>query len=201
MRSLFFSSLILLPCIGLAACDDDSTDPDGTGGTGGGGAPATSTSTSSAGGPTTGASTSDAATTSTEIPDPVSSIGANVTDATFGANCQPVVGPDPIQGSIEVTYQNTGTAPGSIPLTEVELMIGGPSNLFVFTMDPDESGTLAAQETKMVTHTKVADSTTPNAADVCNHCGQTAYVTVRWLNEMGIPLEQTVEVETFGCVL
>ncbi len=110
-----------------------------------------------------------------------------ITGSQLYINCMPIVGPDPVNGSFQVSYDNTaGTAAGQTKVTSVVLSLSkGPSNLdWTFKVTPDGSGTVNAGATSVVQHQKTAGSGTGSGGSgaPCTFCGGSATLKVQWDN-------------------
>lgn len=161
---------LLTGCGGLVVFERD----DGEGGAGGSSTTSTTSSTT--------ATSSKSSTTSTGSS---AQIDPQIIDAKLGANCKPVVGPDPILGSIVVRYANQGSAAGSLEIADAQILIANPMEGWAFPLElsPTSSGTIAAGAVVDVEHAKVA--TPGDASFICSLCGLDASVTVRWLKDGG----------------
>jgi hypothetical protein len=124
------------------------------------------------------------------------SLVASIAQVNLGANCMPVVGDDPVSGSITVSYENTGTVPGAMTLTRADLLFTSAQEGWVFPLelDPTTSGAVEGGQTLEVEHLKVA--TPGDSSFVCQLCGTTGSVALYF--ERG---EQTASAMfDFGCV-
>lgn len=175
----FFTSVALSGCgdvdvigIGGAGSTSNASTANGT--------TATATTTTSVTVGTTSA-TSGASTTGGGA----SEISAELLSGKFSMNCQPVVGPDPIAGSFEVEYENTGGSSGLLTVSSASLNILGPNGgmlTWVFDVGPASSQPIGPGEKQTVTHTKVAGSGmgTPNVVNPCSLCNGTWSLAVGW---------------------
>lgn len=126
------------------------------------------------------------------------SIDAEIEVVKLGANCMPVVGPDPMQGSVLVRYENTGSVAGSLTLTQSSVVFANPMEAWLYTIElsPTTSGTLAAGEVASVEHSKVG--VLGDSSFLCQLCGQTGTVELRFDDGSG---NQQIEAQNFelGC--
>jgi hypothetical protein len=184
-----------------ASCSDD-TGPGGGGQGGSGGA----TSSSSSSSPTSSSSTSGSSSSSSssgqggEGGSSPSEITADIVDVVLYADCMPIIDPDPINGTIDVDYTNTGSADGTLTVTEARLEITGidATLIWTFDLDPATSGVVPAMDQASVTHTKVAGSGMGNSEPPCGYCGGMGTVTVTWTDGMG-GTTQATEPATLEC--
>jgi hypothetical protein len=111
-----------------------------------------------------------------------SDITPSIAEAALYGNCEPIVGPDPLFGTITIEYLNRGAAEGSLGLTSAVLALTGidATLTWTFEVDPDSSGAVPAGDTVNVIHTKVQDSGSGNKGDLtpCSYCGAAGTVTV-----------------------
>lgn len=176
---------IALGLVSVVACGDDSTT--GGGGSGNGGSTGGNPSDGGAGGeapggaPTTGGGGSGGGEGGSGGQAP-SDIVASLTEAALFGNCKPVIGPDPVSGTVTVDYDNTGITAGALNVTSVELALTGIDATLTwrFLVDPDSSGVVPAGDTAQVIHSKVADSGSGDKGVVtpCGYCSAPATVTV-----------------------
>jgi hypothetical protein len=90
-------------------------------------------------------------------------------------NCQPIVSPDPINGSLTVGYDNTaGTMPGygTVTSASIQMTYGNATLGWKFPVTPGNSGMIPAMSKLDVAHSKVANSgkgssATPTPCDMC----------------------------------
>jgi len=167
----------------------------GSGGAGGGGGSAGSDGGAGTGGSDAGTGGSDAGTGGADAGTGGSGgstdsgsakIVPTITGTQLYVNCQPIVGPDPINGSFQVSYQNTGAAAGGAKITSVKLALSKQANNldWSFTVTPDGSGTVNAGQSSVVQHTKNAGSGSASGGSgaPCSFCGGSATLTVQWDN-------------------
>ena len=166
------ASLIAV-CVTLvsAGCGDDSP-ADGSGGAGGSTTSSTQTTT------TTTSSASTTASVTTGAGGGSAEMSAIITDVLLYANCMPVVGPDPVAGSVFVSYPNAGTIPGHLDVKTASLLFANPMEAWSFPLafDPVSSGQVGAGDSLVVEHTKI-----PNVGDssfICQLCGMPGTLTM-----------------------
>ena len=160
----------------------------GSGGAGGGGGSAGSDGGAGTGGSDAGTGGADAGTGGSggSTDSGSAKIVPTITGTQLYVNCQPIVGPDPINGSFQVSYQNTGAAAGGAKITSVKLALSKQANNldWSFTVTPDGSGTVNAGQSSVVQHTKNAGSGSASGGSgaPCSFCGGSATLTVQWDN-------------------
>lgn len=159
--------------IGGAGSSSNATTAKATAATGTASGSSVTSGTTSA---TTGASTTGGG---------ASEISAELLSGKFFMNCEPVVGPDPIMGSFDVEYENTGTNSGLLTVSSAALTILGPNGgtlTWAFDVGPQSSQPIGPGEKQTVTHTKVAGSGmgTPNIVNPCSLCNGTWSLAVGW---------------------
>jgi hypothetical protein len=121
-----------------------------------------------------------------------------VTHVALGANCQPVVGDDPISGTLTVSYESKGTGPGSLELTSADLVFSNPMEGWVFplALSPTSSGVVPAGQTVSVEH--VEGDTLGDSSFVCSLCGLAGSLSLRFASGAEeVPVFAPV---TLGCV-
>lgn len=206
MRPSSFFAVGML--VALFACGDD--DETGTGGAGGNAA--TSTASASSTQSTTSSTASSSVTTissssSTSTGDgggTLSDIDPTITEALIFADCQPIVGPDPIGGTIEVDYVNTGDAAGTLTVTGVglQLMQNNMTLDWTFEVMPATVGPVAPMSTLPMTHTKVVGSGSGTKAGApCDFCGAPGILFVDYQDDEGNPATATFMLDGLGCAL
>lgn len=125
-------------------------------------------------------------------------IDAEIETVKLGANCMPVVGPDPMQGSVYVRYENLGSTPGSLALTQASVVFANAMEAWLFAIEltPTASGTLVAGELASVEHLKVG--VVGDSSFLCQLCGQTGSVELRFDDGLG---NEQIEAQNFelGC--
>lgn len=126
------------------------------------------------------------------------SIDAEIEAVKFGANCMPVVGPDPMQGGVTVRYENLGSAAGSLSLTQASVVFANSMEAWLYTIDlsPTTSGTILAGEGASIEHAKVG--VLGDSSFLCQLCGQTGTVELRFDDGFG---NEQIEAQNFelGC--
>ncbi len=129
-----------------------------------------------------------------------SAIKPTILGVQLTADCQPVVGPDPIFGNVTVDYQNDGSGPGSMNITSAEIAFVNPMEGWVFSinLNPTTSGTIDPGTNHASQHDKVA--TDGNASFVCNFCGFEGNVNLRFLDDQGLE-SQAGSAFTLVCAL
>jgi len=117
-------------------------------------------------------------------------------------NCQPVVPADPVGGTFDAVYANSGTAPGTATITNVRILLHGNAMLtWSFDVDPSDSGSVPAGESPTVQHTKVADSGSGNGTGTpCDYCGGTVSLQVQWTANGG-PVNDSLGPEPVVCAM
>lgn len=191
----------------LSACDDAPTDGvGGAGTTSSGSATKASSASGTANGTTSGATTgttsgTTAAATTGGGPGEIS---ASLVKAQFYMDCMPVVGPDPIAGSFEVAYENTGGAPAALDVSSATLSLMGPNGgslTWAFEVAPKSSASIAPGGMANVIHAKVDGSGmgTPNVVNPCSMCGGKWALNVGW-NDGVTGTAATLDLGTVGCV-
>lgn len=189
MRSALFGTLfsasVLCACGGLVVYEGDGAGggvDDGQGGA----ISVTATQSSSSSSSTQG--------TGAGAP----SIDAEIEVVKLGANCMPVVGPDPLQGSVFVSYENTGSVAGSLELTQASVVFANSMEAWLYTIElsPTSSGTIAAGGVASVEHSKVG--VLGDSSFLCQLCGQTGTLELRFDDGFG---NQQIEAQNFelGC--
>jgi hypothetical protein len=180
-----FCASVLCACGGLVVFDPDGAGggiDDGFGGAGS----VTATQSSSSSSTTQG--------TGAAAP----SIDAEIEAVKFGANCMPVIGPDPMQGSVYVRYENTGSVAGSLSLTQASVVFANAMEAWLYSIElsPTTSGTIPAGEGASVEHAKVGIA--GDSSFLCQLCGQTGTVELRFDDGFG---NQQIEAQNFelGC--
>jgi hypothetical protein len=103
----------------------------------------------------------------------------------LGANCMPVVGPDPLGGTVAVRYDNQGTAEGSLELLQAAVIFSNPMEGWVFgiELEPGSSGTVEAGSSTLVEHAKVESP--GDSSFVCQLCGQEGSLELRYGDGLG----------------
>lgn len=200
MRSVTWSSLLALlvavaGCGGTVVFSEDGGAGDG--GAGGGGADDTVTTTTSGAG---GASTTGGGPVGTAV-SATSSGGSVVTATASGgtgggdvtsiipiaaemklfADCMPEVEPDPVRGSVLVTYENQSDSfSGSLDLNQVDLVFANDVEGWVFpaAFQPISSGLVEAGATVITEHVKVDGGV--DIASICQLCSQEGVAAMRW---------------------
>ncbi len=96
-------------------------------------------------------------------------------------NCQPIVGPDPIHGSFDVKYANSGTAPGSLKITSAHLSMTSASSSmdWKFSVTPTDSGSVPGGKSISTKHSKVAASG-KGSEGPCGYCSGEWALNVVW---------------------
>jgi len=104
----------------------------------------------------------------------------NITDVKLGGSCMPVVGPDPVAGSVVVSYENAGSTPGSAELFNASIYVSTSTEGWVFPleMSPTSSGVIAPSGGATVEHVKV--STPGDSSFLCSLCGMEATLVMNW---------------------
>ncbi len=100
----------------------------------------------------------------------------------FWVNCQPGVVPDPINGSFDAKYTNTGTAAGSLKITSTRMSMkspGGNTMDWKFDVNPTQSGSVPAGKSLTTNHKKVFGSGKGSGAP-CGYCGGEWTLNVTW---------------------
>ncbi len=156
----------------------------------------TSVGDTSTGGTSTGeTSTGDGSGTSTG--GGTSELSIAIVDAELWANCQPIVDPDPVQGSWFVEFDNTaGAAATSAKLIKasLSLVVADPPVIEEIAVSPTDSGPIAAGEqvSQMVKKLKGA------AHSGCGHCG--AFYLLALDYQEGDVIHKVTEEVTVSCV-
>jgi hypothetical protein len=194
-RSLRGLGLVLSLALVTAACGEDGEGGGGTAGSGGGTAGSgggtagsgggTGGADAGVGGGGTGGSATGGSGGSTDAG--AAKLVPTITGTQLYVNCMPIVGPDPINGSFQVKYDNTaGTAAGQTNISSVTLALTkGPSSLdWTFEVTPPGSGTVGAGQTAVAQHTKTAGSGkgSDTTKGPCQFCGGSGTLTVKWAN-------------------
>lgn len=112
-------------------------------------------------------------------------VTARIESVKLGADCMPEVPPDPIFGSVLVSYENLGTTPGSLELVRADLLFASDVEAWVFplTLSPTASGTIGPGAVLQV---ELSEGETPgDASFVCSLCGLPASLTVTWRSPVG----------------
>lgn len=126
------------------------------------------------------------------------SIDAEIEAVKLGANCMPVIGPDPMQGSVLVRYENTGASAGSLTLTQASVVFANAMEAWLYSIElsPTTSGTIPAGEGASVEHAKVG--ALGDSSFLCQLCGQTGTVELRFDDGFG---NEQIEAQNFelGC--
>ena len=127
-----------------------------------------------------------------------SAIKPTILAVQLGADCMPAVGPDPVNGSVTVEYENNGSGPGSMNITSAQITFANPMEGWVFPLNfnPTTSGTIDPGTTHATQHQKVA--TAGDSAFVCNLCDQQGTIDLRFLDDQGQE-SQASSAFTLGC--
>lgn len=177
-KVVLIASLALTACGAKVVFDEDAG---GGGGGGSGGTSDTSVNSMSAGGFGGGVL----------VPD--------ILEVKLGANCMPVVGEDPLSGSVFVSYENGGAGTGSLTLDRADVVFTTAFEGWVFPIElsPTSSGPVPAGSSIEVEHVK--GSTSGDASFVCSLCGMPGSATLYWSTPEG---EEITDTEAFdlGCV-
>jgi hypothetical protein len=158
---------------------------------GGGMGPVGSTGSATAASATTGGGPGGASSTSGD-PVVASAVGAggaaagelvvSIVDVDLTADCMPVVGPDPVSGSVVVKYENVGT--GSTRATDVRIDLVYTNEVegwvFPIAVAPAESSPIPPGESRAVEHVKV--ETAGDASFICSLCGAEGVVALHGLD-------------------
>lgn len=173
--TLLSSTWFLAACGGLVVFERD----DGQSGEGGDDPVTTSAATAGAGG---------------------DALHWTVEDTSFGADCMPFVGPDPLSAHVTVRYVNGSIKAASVEIVEARLavLIDGENLVVPLTLVPASSGEVAPGETKVVDHTKAANSGADTQA-ICGFCGGVAKLFVTWKKPGGEEEERSFNAAV-GCV-
>ena len=108
-------------------------------------------------------------------------------EAKMTADCMPVVGPDPMNGSVLVEYSNDSDAVGSLTLTRADVIFSNRVEGWVFPVDLMLiSIVVPPGETVTVEHLKGA--TDGDSSFVCQLCGAPGSVTLYFSQEDGTEL-------------
>jgi hypothetical protein len=177
-------SLLALGLV-LVACDGGVVVPnDGGGGAGGAGDTSTSTSVTTSTSQGVGGFDGDLVPT--------------IENLDFGADCMPVVGPDPIHGAVTVRYDNAAGAPQGLTLTQANVIFTTPMEGWVFpiTLSPTVSGDVPPHASATVVHEKVA--TVGDSSSVCQLCGMSGQVTLDFVDTSGNSVQATAPFD-LGC--
>lgn len=157
-------------------------------------------SSSGDGGSGAAGSTNDVATSSAGGAGAAGPIIATILSAELFADCQPVVGPDPITGQIVVAYDNTGSTAGSLELAQADIIFASAAEAWVFpiSLAPTSSGVVAGFGDATVFHEK--GSTDGDSSFVCQLCGMEGTASLRFIAEDGLETT-TMQEFTLGCGL
>lgn len=154
-------------CGGIAVLDDD--------GAGGDGASTRATATAARG--SAGITSAISAGTATGG---TPTIMASVQDVRLLGSCKIPYADDPVQGEIDIRYENIGGGTGQIGIGSVQLLFANDFEGWSFSIDvtPRSSGPVTAGSPIVVTHEKV-----PTAGDnsfLCSLCGTPGSLVVRY---------------------
>ncbi|MBK8939711.1 MAG: hypothetical protein IPM79_19340 [Polyangiaceae bacterium] len=131
---------------------------------------------------------------------PTGIVTAEIVEAKLGADCMPEVGPDPIQGSVLVSYTNLGSTAGALELERAEVLFASQVEAWVFpiALSPTSSGVIAGGTSAQLEHTKVA--TDGDSSFVCSLCGLPGTVSITWRAGNGTQVTDQLEL-TLLCAL
>src|SRR5690606_32666222 len=129
---------------------------------------------------------------------------ASLVSGSFFVNCQPIVGPDPINGSFTALYDNTaGSAPGAATVVSAELALTAPNQsalTWSFAVTPTGSGQVGAGQTATMNHSKTPGSGGgSDGASPCSYCGGSWTLTVAWNAGSGT-LSDSIALGSVSCV-
>lgn len=129
-----------------------------------------------------------------------SNIVPTIVSLGFGANCMPVVGPDPVFGSVFVEYDNQGTGNGNMNIVQSELSFVNAMEGWVFPiqLSPTASGSVAPSSILASEHVKVA--TQGDSSFICQLCGQSGQLSLRFVDDQGLEASATQPFD-LGCAL
>ncbi|MBL9023161.1 MAG: hypothetical protein JNL21_13255 [Myxococcales bacterium] len=185
-------------------CGDDA-------GTGGGGTMTTTSTTGSSTTSTTGSkmttsSSTSSSSTSTgtggEGGSSPSDVEATITDVALFADCMPIVGPDPMNGSFDATFTNSGGTATTMTVTGARLELTEMAETLVWSFDvtPASTGSVPAMGMISATFTKVTDSGSgTGTTGPCGVCGAAGQLFVDFADDQGGTASATAPVEMFGC--
>ncbi|MFS8068926.1 MAG: hypothetical protein ACMG6S_21405, partial [Byssovorax sp.] len=116
-------------------------------------------------------------------------------------NCQPIVPPDPINGSFTAKYKNSGTLPMSATITSAKLVFGSaPKTLsWPFTVSPGSGGPVQPGTTLSVQHMKQPAGGGAPEGSPCDFCNSTVSLTVTWDLGGGKTATDTLPAEKVSC--
>ena len=124
---------------------------------------------------------------------------ATIVEAKLGANCMPVVGPDPIYGSVLVEYANQSfgsSISATVSQVNVSFVNANEGWVFPIALTPSGSGDVGPGGVVTLEHAKAA--TDGDSSFVCQLCGQEGTVTVDWTTSQGASLQSSRTFE-FSC--
>jgi hypothetical protein len=193
-----------------SACGGSGTDVSSASSSGSGGSRSTAaSSTASAtgsggeGGQSTASATSSTGSSSSTGAGGSASGGVTPTLASmqFFVNCQPIVGPDPINGSFTAKYESSAGAPASATITSAKLTLESAPNTLVwpFTVTPAGGGPVQPGDSIMVAHTKQNNPNGGEGQSPCNFCSGTWTLSVTWDLGGGKTASDTLPAEMVGC--
>ncbi len=124
---------------------------------------------------------------------------ATIQSMDFFVNCQPIVAPDPVNGSFVANYDNGGAVPVNATITGAVLtMTSGAQTLgWSFDVAPNASGPVQGGAASMVAHTKVPDSG-QGTGSPCDFCNGTWSLAVTW-NVGGSTVQSTLPDQPAQC--
>ena len=193
----------------VAACGGSGTDVASASSSGSGGSGSTTSSTASStgsggeGGQSAGSTTGTGSSSSTTGAGGAAPGGVTpkLESMQFFINCQPIVAPDPINGSFTAKYANSAAVPASATITSAKLTLVSAPNTLVwpFTVSPPSGGPVQPGSTLMVAHTKEANPNGGEGQSPCNFCNGTWSLDVTWDLGGGNTASDTLPAEMVGC--
>jgi hypothetical protein len=128
----------------------------------------------------------------------------SLADMAFTFSCQPPAPTDPVQGTFDAVYTNTGTAAGSAAITSVRVLLhqGDGALTWTFDVTPPDSGSVPAGGSPTVLHTKVAGSGSGSGTGApCDYCGNSGSLAlqVQW-SANGGPVNDSLGPVAINCV-
>ena len=107
------------------------------------------------------------------------------------------MGPDPVHGSFQVGYKNTGAGSAEATITSSRLIFSD-MKAWSFKVTPAGSGMLGGMTEATVAHVK-QDGSGSGEAGPCNYCNQMWTLEVTW-NVGGATVTDTLGPQQVSCV-